>query len=198
MFARRRPSTLKPLVALALFVLAVTVSACAPHKPTQSGFLTDAPAVKGQGYTSALIDPVEYRPVGRTPRKADPADMDALMADYRKELETAFAAHFRIATKPGPGVLRVRAAVTGYTLANPAWNAASLALPIGPRNGGISTEAEVVDARTGAPIIAQSKGFNGHLRNAGPAAMFDRDRHAETGLRQHARTLAEGASAATR
>lgn len=170
--------------------LALILSACAAHKPTQSGFLTDAPTVApAASYTAALIDPVEYRPTGRTPKAARPEDIAALTAAYQAELTRAFAARYALATRPGPGVLRVRAAITGYTLANPAWNAASLAVPIGPKNGGISTEAEVVDSRTGARLTAQSLAFNGHIWNAKPTDMFDRDGHALTGFRKHAQAL---------
>ncbi len=198
MFIPRRRPSFRPIVAVALLALALALSACAAHKPTQSGFLTAAPRVSAQGYSAALIDVVDYRPVGRTPGKGNPADVDALKADYHAALAAAFAAHYRLTDTPGPDVLRVRAAITGYTLANPAWNAVSLALPIGPKNGGISIEAEVVDARSGAPIVAQSEGFNGHIWNSAPTAMFDRDGHAQSGFRKHAQALVDATLAAAR
>jgi hypothetical protein len=177
---------------VAVLALSLILSACAAHKPTQSGFLNDAPAtVPAAAYTAALIDLVEYRPTGRTSKSPRPKDIAALTEAYQAELAGAFAARYALADKPGPGVLRVRAAVTGYTLASPGWNGASLALPIGPRNGGISTEAEVVDSQTGARLTAQTMAFNGHVWNAKPTDMFDRDGHARTGFRKHARALAE-------
>ncbi len=185
--------TILPSPRLAAAVaLSLILAACAAHKPTQSGFLTDAPTTApATAYTAALIEPVEYRPTGRTPKTTRPEDIAALTKAYQAELTEAFAARYALTGKPGPGTLRVRAAITGYTLANPAWNAASLALPIGPRNGGISTEAEVVDSQTGARLTAQTKAFNGHIWNAKPTDMFDRDGHAQTGFRKHAKALAE-------
>jgi len=186
----RQASNFRTLALLA--PLALALAACAPHKPTQSGFLTEAPVTATEtAYTAALIDPVEFRPVGRTPDSVKPEDVAALTAAYEAELRAAFGKRFTLVDKPGPGVLRVRAAITGYTLANPAWNAVSLAVPIGPRNGGISTEAEVLDSRSGQLLASLSQGFNGHIWNSKPGDMFDRDGHAQSGFRQHAQALVE-------
>lgn len=186
--------------ALIAAVLAVGLSACATQKPTSSGFLSapaalTAPASITTRYRAAMIETVEYRPSGRVPAKAGEADIAVLRAAYYEALVDAFGERMAITQTPGPDVLRVRAAITGYTLANPTWNAAAMLAPIGPRNGGVATEAEIVDSVTGAPLAQQSLAFNAGFFNSKLTAMFARTAHAKSGFKKHAQALAAQAPA---
>lgn len=190
MLAKSRSSTFKALVVSA--VLATGLSACATQKPTVSGFLTPptSAAVPQKPYRAVIIEPVAYRPSGRIPAKPSDADIAMLQSAYHAALAEAFAERLPLVQAPGPDVLRVKAAITGYSLANPAWNTAALVVPIGTRNGGVATEAEIVDSMTGIPVAQQSLAFNAGFFNSRPDAMFKRAAHAKAGFKVHARALA--------
>lgn len=195
MIAKAQSSISKTLLVAA--VLTMGLSACATQKPTRSGFLTTPPPVASpQGrYRAAIIEPVVYQPSGKVPERASDADIAMLQSAYQSALAEAFAARMTLTEEPGPDVLRVRAAVTGYGLANPAWNVAALVAPIGTRNGGVATEAEIVDSLTGVPVVQQSLAFNAGFFNSKPSAMFKRAAHAKAGFQRHARELAAKAPA---
>jgi len=205
----RRPRHVAPCTAL--LVALIAASACTPHKPTRSGFLGDYTAVNTAApvaatYTRAIIEPVAFRPTGRTPKTVDPAVVAELTAAYQAALQTAFATRYTLVSRTAPDgkpdalpdtlrdtqpdappdTLRVRAAITGFTLANPALNTAALVvpLPLPSANGGISAEAEVLDARTGTRLATQSRAFNGNLFNSGPFAGFSPLAHARAGFRK--------------
>lgn len=181
--------TRAPLVG-ALSLIAVTVAACATHAPTQTGFLSSyaelPSAVSANDYQAVIIEPVVFETADN---QAAPAGAETATQAFAQALTEAFGRHYRIVDTPGQGVMRVRAAVTGYSRANPAWNTAALIVPIGTRNGGVSTEAEVVDSVSGRRIAAQSLSFNGQIWNSSPVTMFQRDAHARSGFRRHAEAL---------
>jgi hypothetical protein len=190
MLAKSGSSTIKVLAVSA--VLATGLSACATQKPTASGFLTPPTrlAEPQKTYRAVMIEPVAYRPSGRIPARPSDADIAMLQSAYRAALTEAFAERLPLVQAAGPDMLRVKAAITGYSLANPAWNTAALVVPIGTRNGGVATEAEIVDSMTGVPVAQQSLAFNAGFFNSRPDAMFRRAAHAKAGFQVHARALA--------
>lgn len=190
MLTKSGSSTFKALVVSA--VLATGLSACATQRPTASGFLTPSTSVASpqKAYRAVMVEPVVYRPSGRIPAKPSDADVAMLQSAFHEALVEAFADRLPLAQAPGPDVLRVKAAITGYSLANPAWNTAALVAPIGTRNGGVATEAEIVDSTTGVPVAQQSLAFNAGFFYSRPDAMFKRAAHAKAGFKVHARALA--------
>lgn len=172
---------------------ALALAACVSQQPTRTGFLGDYAALQPTGsaaaYTAVMIDPVVFEGEAKARLEAG-ADGARVRETFHAALTDAFSTRWRITDRPGGGVLRVRAAVTDYDPADPVWNAAALLLPIGPRAGAVSTEAEVVDSRTGERLAAQTLSFNGRMWNSPPTALFRREAHAEAGLRRHAEALA--------
>jgi hypothetical protein len=181
----------RPAAAIALAAL---LAACASQQPTRTGFLGAAePAAApapARDYRAFLIEEVVFRPAAGAVQNPGEADIAPLLEAYRSALDTAFAARFARAEAPGPGVLRVRAAVTGYARANVALNVIATPL-VGPvSNGGASTEAEVLDSVTGRRVAALAEARNEHLFTAGPFAYYRGLAMAEGALARMAQDLA--------
>lgn len=189
--------TLPAVLALSL------LAACANQQPTQTGFLGAAPlapiegglayvapADRAQGYHAFLIDEVVFRPRAGAVQNAGEGDAEAIVDAYRTALEAAFGERFAPATEAGPGVLRVRAAITGYARTNVPLNIVSTLLIAPVSNGGASSEAEVTDSLTGEPLAALSTATNGHLFNSGLLAYYSGRDMARQALARHARDLA--------
>lgn len=209
---RSRTPRAKPPSARAALLAALlpALAACAAQTTTRTGFLAhndaaplaadpaDADRLVARaaperlaGYSGYLIDDIAFRPGPHAPGVADAEVLADLRAAYRDALDTAFARHFGRAAAPGPGVLRVRAAITGYERANVAANVVTSALLIVPVTaGGAASEAEVVDSVTGERLAALATHTNGTPLLGGPVGYFTRHGHARRALARQADELA--------
>ena len=109
----------------------------------------------------SLSDKAEYKEV-------DPAMMNELSSYYQGALINAVKSGYQVVDQPGPGVLRVRAVITGIKPSNPTANTLSTILPVGwvvsgatkavsddnMGTGEAATEIEVVDSLTGVRLAA--------------------------------------------
>lgn len=197
-----------PFRRLCGLVVIAGLAACANLSPTESGFLDDysalrpskanprdpsyrKPGLAAETYTSFLLDPVVYQPAAVLTAETDTATIDELLADYRAKLEGAFATRFTKVTEPGPGVLRIRAAVTGLERANPVLNGVTMAIILVPVTaGGASTEAEVLDSVTGERLVAL-QGFNNGGKSflGGPVGYLSRYGQARRSFTRQAEQL---------
>ncbi len=101
-------------------------------------------------------------------REIDPAVLKELTDHYQQALLDAVKDGYRVVDQPGPGVLRVRVAVTDVKPSKPVANTMSTILPIGwvvagatkvasdenVGTGEAATEMEVLDAMTGERLAA--------------------------------------------
>jgi hypothetical protein len=101
-------------------------------------------------------------------RAIDPTVMKELTDYYQNALFTAFKDGYEIVDQPGPGVLRVRVAITELMPSNPTANTLSTIVPVGMvvsgatkavsgenlGTGEAATEMEVLDAVTGERLAA--------------------------------------------
>lgn len=108
-----------------------------------------------------LADNAEYREI-------DPAMLKELTDYYQNALFNAVKEGYEIVDQPGPGVLRVRTAITGVTPSKPVANTLSTIIPVGIVASGATkavsgdnlgtgeaqTEFEVVDALSGERLAA--------------------------------------------
>lgn len=149
------------------------LAGCATQVPTQSGFLrtydelqevrrtelgaariarkAPDPTVLAR-YRSVYIEPVAVAAPDLDPEQqvmVAKAAQDALKAEIEKNWTLATSAD-------QPGTLRLRTAVTAVTKAIVPLNIALTAVAVPLSNGGVSTEAEVNDARTGARVAAMT------------------------------------------
>lgn len=189
-----------------VLVAAALLSGCANQQVTQSGFLAQYTHLKPVSaddrtlqyqktatdfhrYGSVLIDDVALQLPPAQAATLDPGLLAQARADYRTALVQAFSKQYRITTAMAPGTLRVRAAITGLKPSDPALNAATILL-IGPlSNGGVSTEAEVVDAASGEQLAALATFTNGNLFKGGLGGYFDKLGHVRHAFDLHAASL---------
>ncbi|MFZ4760616.1 MAG: DUF3313 family protein, partial [Burkholderiaceae bacterium] len=142
---------------LAPLAAAVLLAGCASQTPTRTGFLDryDEPSTRSARpadatrYSRFIVDPIEFRPGTTVSSDVDAAAVERLEGELDGAVRKVFSASYAPADRPGPGVLRVRYAITGVETAQPVLNALTVLL-VGPvSNGGVSTEGEVVDSVTG-------------------------------------------------
>lgn len=101
-------------------------------------------------------------------RGVDPALLKEMTDHYQKALLDAVKDGYRVVEQPGPGVLRVRAAITDVKPSKPVANTMSTILPVGwvvagatkvasdenVGTGEAATEIEILDAMTGERLAA--------------------------------------------
>ena len=197
-----------PTLALLSLLL---LGACANQQTTNTGFIqaqagkpvalvadteeadrkifTAPPAVLA-GYHSFILEEVALRPGPQMPADTAAEVRDDLKQTYADALRQAFGARLKQVQHPGPGVLRVKAAITGFERANVALNVVTSAL-VGPVTaGGAASEAVVVDSQTLAPVLALATHSNGTPLMGGPVGYFTQHGHARRALVRHAQELA--------
>jgi hypothetical protein len=188
------------LPALMMMILAAC-SVTEQSKPTdlqQTGFLKNysqlQPGTKDQvllvyidpnaqwnRYTQVLIEPVTFW--GDSSSKVSVADQQKLSSYYYSKLKEDLGQKFKLADRPGPGVMIVRVALTDPTAATPVLRTVSVVVPqarllnsvvnlaTGSYGfvGSAQSEAEVVDSQTGQRLAAAVDKRSGGLsvKNAG-------------------------------
>jgi hypothetical protein len=137
----------------------------------QAKLLYVRPGVDWKIYDKVLLEPVQLwhadepdSPLG----SLRPQDQQILVDALYNSLRAMLSVHYEGAKQPGPGVLRIRAAVTEARPSKPVLNLASSVTPIGfgvsaakriafgthTSVGLIQVEAELLDAQTGQRLAA--------------------------------------------
>ena len=172
-----------------LLVAAVLLAGCAASgmKDVQkTGFLNDYSQLKpGSGDQAALVyikPDFDFKPYNKLMferfvvllsdsaeyREIDPAMLKEMTDYYQTAVFNAFKEGYEIVDQPGPGVLRVRIAITELKPSNPTANTLSTIIPVGIvvagatkavsgdnlGTGEAATEMEVLDAVTGERLAA--------------------------------------------
>ena len=152
----------------------------------QSGFLRDYSQLKPGGndraalvyiktgvdfkkYDSVMFERVTvYLSPKAENRAIDPTVMKELTDYYQNALFNAVKDGYKVVDRPGPGVLRVRVAITEMKPANPTANTMSTIIPVGMvvsaatkavsddnlGTGEAATEMELLDAQSGERLAA--------------------------------------------
>lgn len=185
----------------------VVLAGCANLTPTRTGFLNNydsfgrvtkhedmtfrAPTLKANQYTSFVIEPVRFVPSLGGAQGLDAETRDALMAALRDQLTTAFSATYRQVQAPGPGVFKIRAAITAVERSNPVANAVTMALILVPfTSGGASSEMEIVDSESGSRLVARIGANNGGQSFlGGPVGFLSQYGHARRALARQSEAL---------
>jgi len=185
--ARRGPTHRWSWRCAVLALLALACASTAPAPPQHfSGFLSDysilEPRASSDGtawlyrnpdarlglYTKVLVDPVVvYYGVGSPLHDLAPEDLETLANHLYAAFVRHLEADYPIVQRPGPGVLRVQAALTEAQPSDVVLNALSTAMPIRPISelsqlatgtqafvGSAGIEARILDADSGALLIA--------------------------------------------
>lgn len=122
----------------------------------ESLFWYEIPDVDWKMYSKLMIDPVVvyFHPEAEN-RQIDPEVLSEITDYFRNAVIEAVQDAYPVVDKPGPGVLKIRAAITDIIPANPLINATmivAVGLPVDM--GGASMEAEFLDAETHKPLGA--------------------------------------------
>lgn len=156
---------------LALLAIATVGCAARARRAEPSGFLADYDALRpleaepgvlryehegGLGaYARFLIEPVRILAhPGANMDRIPTERLEELALDLETALRTELDAAYEVVDAPGPGVLRVRAAITDVEPATPLLNLHPATKITGLGLGGASFEAEGVDGATGERIFA--------------------------------------------
>ena len=158
-----------------VFVLLLigTLAACQSTTPTaRSGFLGDYsklksdpnfdnalrwanPAKPVKQYRKFMLDPVIVHFAPNAEGTAiDPGELKKLTDYFHDQAAKALSKQFQVVSQPGPGVLRIRVAITGIEKTIPILNIHPGTRLTGAGLGGASMEGEAIDSVSGERIVA--------------------------------------------
>lgn len=165
-----RPRYICGIVLLAAVLLTV---GCAGKKTAEfSGFLSDYslltanPELEGAitwedpsadlgKYNKFQVDEVLVHFAPNAEGSSIDPDTIKEISDYMEnQLVAALSKNYQVVNAPGPGVLRIRVAITDIKLSKPAWNIHPGSKLAGAGLGGASMEAEAIDTQTGKRVAA--------------------------------------------
>ena len=150
-------------------ICACTMAGCAA-KVQKTGFLSDYSKLqvesetkmrylnvdKAKQYKSFIIEPIQvyFHSQSEASKKLKKEQIQQLTQYMHDAIVKALGDKYPIETVPGPGVLRVRAAITDLKKTEPALNVLPVTKLAGAGLGGASLEAELLDSQTGEQIAA--------------------------------------------
>jgi hypothetical protein len=138
------------------------------------------PSKSLQDYDKFLIDPVivHFAPNAQG-SGVDPIKLKKLTDYFLYEAVRALVKRYRVVSEPGPGVLRLRMAITDVQTTQPMFNIHPATKLLGLGIGGASMEAEALDSKTGERILAVVDKRSGEYNPLPSAAEFDEFGHAK-------------------
>jgi len=142
----------------------------------------ERPGFNWHSYKKVIIDPIAV--VGdaaggeNVPERTEILELERY---FQKSVTEKLAPEFAVVREPGPGVLRIRTAITRVDRANPLLNAVTTAAVFIPLDmGGASIEVEFLDALTGERLAAMVESKSGTPLQL--IASFNRYGHAENAM----------------
>lgn len=108
-----------------------------PDPQIQGLFWWERPGVEWKGYTRLIIDPVQVRvDKSRSQRDLKPGEAQELARRLRAAVIKELKGGVKVTSQPGPGVLRLRAALVHLKPVNPTMNVLSSAIMMWPMDMG--------------------------------------------------------------
>ena len=127
--------TIKNFGKVSLIAMAIALAGCATQAPPEhSGFLGDYsqlqetkdadgnpvsrainPSFNPKNYSAVMVDPVIFYPEPQPTTDMSQASLDNLRSYLNQSLHTELAKVVRVVNQAGPGVLRLRVAITSLT-----------------------------------------------------------------------------------
>jgi hypothetical protein len=158
------------LMMLAIGIMAVQCG-CTAQQAEKTGFLSDyskleaqsdvssrylAPGNRLASYSKFIIDPVvtHFHTGSKAAEKLKEEDLRDLRNYMHEALVKAIEDRYEIVFRPGPGVARLRAALTDLKKSGIVQNILPIGKAVGSGLGGASLEAELLDSKTGEQIGA--------------------------------------------
>jgi len=150
--------------------------------------------VNWKGYNKVMVERVQvYLNRGGAPSSIDPSDLKLLIDYFHNEVVKDLRPTTQIVTAPGPGVLRVRFALTNLTPTNTAASLAGTAIPYG-FVAEIGSGAATGRPAGSTPYLGQT-GMEVQFRDGSSGAVVAECADTEIG-RKYAADLNQGASRA--
>ena len=152
-----------------VIVMMAMFCGCEEERQTTTGFLGDYSQIKSvsdtsyryikpgalRGYSGFIIEPVVIHFHSRSKGgNISRQDLSHLRQFMYAELRNAISNKYRIVTTPGPGVAKLRVAITDIKKSKTIQNLMPITKMAGTGLGGASMEAELLDSQTGAQIAA--------------------------------------------
>ncbi|MDX1972676.1 MAG: DUF3313 family protein [Candidatus Sumerlaeia bacterium] len=168
----------------ATFLSACVMLGCASQNTTQTGFVQPLP------YKAYVLEEPVFTQEDQTVRRSRTVAEVGISRSYRESIREEMSKNGLVeVAEPGPGVLRVRSAITGYERSN-VWLNVVTSLILGPVTaGGASSEAEIVDSVEGNRLASVRTHSNGTPFLGGPWNYFKGHGHARAAVSRHARKL---------
>ncbi len=157
------------------FALCLSVCAGCQGAPKSVGFLSDYSRLTADGsnlryvdegrlakYSSFVVDPVRVHfHEGAKGRDTDSATLRRFKRTLHAAIVESLSGPYRVVSQPGPGVARIRVAITDVRKDTAALNILPTTRMTGVGFGGASMEGELVDSQSGdqiAAVIQSQKG----------------------------------------
>ncbi len=142
------------------------------------------PSKKLGHYDEFIIDPVvvHFAPNAKG-IGVDPIKVQQVADYFHRELWLALSMRYEVVNTPGPGVLRLRTAITDIKTTVPLMNIHPATKLLGLGLGGASMEWEAVDSQTGERVLAVVDVRRGAFNPLPSGAGFDKVGHAKEVMR---------------
>lgn len=121
-----------------------------------------SPKLKPGAYQAVMIDPTQYYPAPQPTEQVPASTLADIRKHMDKELRAALGAKLKLVSEPGPGVLRMRPAITAVAAQTPGLKPYQV-VPIAfvftavkgrGKEAAINIEVEVVDSMSGERLGA--------------------------------------------
>jgi hypothetical protein len=179
-----------------LLPLSLTLCGCAANQLTRSGQLSDytrlqatadedvqlfiAPGFEGTGLRAAVVDAPRIAPGSERLNALSQAQRQELLTHLRSEIQARLD---RLRDEPGSSPLRIRSAITDVDTPNRAMNVATTLMLTPVTTGGSTLEIEVIDERSGQPVIAMVCAKKGNVASwAGFTSAYSLLGHAKNAI----------------
>ena len=156
---------------LAIVAMLLALLGCGATKPSTTGYLSDysrlvahsdtsfrylAPNKAMGNYSKFIIDPVEtfFHVKSKAKDNVNQEDLTTIKNYMHSKIVEVIEDGYEIVYRPGPGVARLRVAITDLKKSKPVMNVIPQTKLIGSGLGGASMEVEVIDSETGAQLGA--------------------------------------------
>ena len=180
------PRTSSTLALLSLILCGLLLGGCKGGKTAHSGFLGDYSGLRASSeykgaleykhpnltlkdYDKFMIDPVlvHFAPNAKG-TAIDPAKVKKLTDYAGEQLREALSKRYQVVSTDGPGVLRLRVALTDIRKTTPAMNILPPTKLSGVGLGGASMEAEAIDSQSLERVLAAVDSRMGNRLPIGP------------------------------
>jgi hypothetical protein len=149
----------------------------------------EAPGVRWGKYKRLMIDSVEVRiDTIKAEREMKPEEMEKLAGTLRNSVVEAIRPRYPVVNRPGPDVLRIRAALTHLKPVSPAGNVIAVAVLMMPIDVGESAvDVQFIDSVSGKILSELMASQKGSLLDV--TEVWTRWSQVEQGFREWARKL---------